>query len=119
MSQTREATALQPAPDASGAKTPDDRSTTFQPVEGGTEQHSGATLLIEAYAVLWVILMGWLVFQWRRQAALGARLDGLERALDRAATKASQAGQAGHKPDKPEKSASADPPARQGARDQN
>jgi hypothetical protein len=68
-------------------KSADDRATTFQPVEGGTEQHSGATLLVEAYAVLWVILMGWLVFQWRKQAALGARLDGLERAIDRAAAK--------------------------------
>ena len=37
--------------------TPEDRSTTFQPVEGGPEQHSGSTLLVEAYAVLWVILM--------------------------------------------------------------
>jgi hypothetical protein len=70
---------------AADAGTADDRSTTFQPVEGGTEQHSGATLLIEAYAVLWLILMTWLVFQWRRQAQIGVRLDGLERAIDRAA----------------------------------
>ena len=73
------------APDAGTA---DDRSTTFQPVEGGTEQRSGSMLLIEAYTVLWLILMAWLVFQWRRQAAIGARLDGLERAIDRAAAKA-------------------------------
>jgi hypothetical protein len=84
MMQTADPTA--PAP--SGAHSPDDRATSFQPVEGGTEQHNGATLLIEAYAVLWVILMGWLVFQWRRQSALGARLEGLERAIDRAAAKA-------------------------------
>ena len=83
-----QAAETQTAPAASGTKAPDDRSTTFQPVEGGTEQHSGATLLIEAYAVLWIILMGWLVFQWRRQGALGARLDGLERAIDRASAKA-------------------------------
>jgi len=76
------------APAASGGATPDDRSTTFQPVEGGTEQHNGATLLIEAYAILWVILMAWLLFQWRRQASLGARLDDLERAIDRAAANA-------------------------------
>jgi hypothetical protein len=85
MTQTADS---QTAPAASGATGPDGRSTTFQPVEGGTEQHNGATLLIEAYAVLWVILMGWLLFQWRKQAALGARLDGLERAIDRAASKA-------------------------------
>ena len=69
-------------------KTPDDRSTTFQAVQGGPEQHDGATLLIEAYAVLWIILMTWLVFQWRKQGALNARLEGLERAIDRAAAKA-------------------------------
>jgi uncharacterized protein HemX len=77
-----------PAAPAGSAKTPDDRSATFQPVEGGTEQHNGATLLIEAYAVLWVILMGWVVFQWRKQASLNARLAGLEQAIDRATAKA-------------------------------
>ena len=73
---------------AHDAGTADDRSTTFQPVEGGTEQRSGSMLLIEAYTVLWLILMAWLVFQWRRQAAIGVRLEGLERAIDRAAAKA-------------------------------
>jgi hypothetical protein len=66
---------------------PDDRSTTFQPVPvNAGETRSGSTLLIEAYAVLWVILMAWLFFQWRKQASLGARLDELERAIDRAAS---------------------------------
>ena len=72
------------APTASG--TPDSRGTTFVPVEGGsTEQHSGATLLIEAYAVLWIILMTWLFMLWRKQSTLHAKLDDLERTLDRAA----------------------------------
>jgi hypothetical protein len=75
-----------PAPASSGPKTADDRSTTFQPVEGGTEQHSGTTLLVEAYVVLWVILMAWLLL-WRKQATMGGRLDDLERAIDRAASK--------------------------------
>jgi hypothetical protein len=83
--------AAAPSASASAGKTPDDRSTTFQAVEGGTEQHNGATLLIEAYAVLWVILMGWLVFQWRKQGSLNARLAGLEQAIDRAAAKADRA----------------------------
>ena len=65
MMQTPATTNPSATPAASGAATPDDRSTTFQPVEGGTEQHNGATLLIEAYAVLWVILMTWLFLQWR------------------------------------------------------
>ena len=72
------------APAASG--TPDSRGTSFVPVEGGsTEQHSGATLLIEAYAVLWIILMTWLFMLWRKQSTLHAKLDDLERTLDRAA----------------------------------
>jgi hypothetical protein len=74
-------------PAVSTAK-PEDRATTFQPVEGGPEQRNGTTLLIEAYAFLWIVLMAWLVFQWRRQGALNARVEGLERAIDRAAAKA-------------------------------
>jgi hypothetical protein len=77
-------TAPSPAPTAS---TPDDRSTTFQPVTGGEEQHSGTTLLVEAYVVLWVILMAWIFLMWRKQAAISARVEGLERAIDRAAAK--------------------------------
>jgi hypothetical protein len=73
------------APSASA--TPDDRATTFQPVEGGTETRSGTTLLVEAYVILWVILMGWLVMLWRKQAGLTTRLDDLERAIDKAAAK--------------------------------
>ncbi len=73
---------------ANAGRSPDDRSTTFQPVEGGAEQRSGSQLLVEGYAVLWILLMGWLLFQWRRQGALNARIDGLEQALDRAAAKA-------------------------------
>jgi hypothetical protein len=67
--------------------TPDDRSTTFQPVEGGAETRSGSSLLIEAYAVLWIILMIWLVTMWRKQGSLNARLEDLERTIDKAAAK--------------------------------
>src|SRR5206468_1529287 len=67
------------------AATPASRATTFQPVEGGGEQRSGETLLVEAYVVLWVILMGWLFFLWRKQNGLHARLDDLERVIDKAA----------------------------------
>ncbi len=67
--------------------TPEGRATTFQPVEGGPEQHSGATLLVEAYVVLWLLLMGWLLLVWRRQKTVNGRLDDLERAIDRAAAR--------------------------------
>jgi CcmD family protein len=76
-----------PAPSA--AVEPSDRSTTFQAVEGGTETHSGTTLMVEAYAVIWTILMVWLVMLWRKQSRLNERLEGLEQAIDRAAAKGS------------------------------
>jgi hypothetical protein len=76
-----------PSPSAAPSATPDGRSTTFQAVEGGQETRSGETLLIEAYSAIWLILMGWLVLMWRKQAALNTRLDDLEAAIDRAAAK--------------------------------
>ena len=85
-----EARMLQTATTESTA--PDDRATSFQPTEGGAEQRSGATLLVEAYAVIWTLLMFWLVLLWRKQAALNLRLDGLEGAI----IKASARGPGGH-----------------------
>jgi hypothetical protein len=98
-SETASAAALAtgaPAPTLAGAPTPsavtpsaaDDRSTTFQGVDTGTETHSGSTLMVEAYAVLWVILMGWIVMLWRKQSVLHSRLDDLERAIDGADARA-------------------------------
>jgi hypothetical protein len=75
------------APTETAAPTPNDRATTFQPVEGGNEVHNGTTLMVEAYAAIWLILMAWLVLVWRKQAALHQRIDGLENAIDRAAAK--------------------------------
>jgi CcmD family protein len=72
---------------AAQTNNPDSRSTTFQSVEGGPETHSGANLLVAAYAVLWVILMAWLFSLWRKQANLHAKIDDLEKTLDRAAAK--------------------------------
>ena len=37
---------------------PDDRATEFTAVEGG-EEYSGGSLLVEAYAAIWLILMAW------------------------------------------------------------
>ncbi len=45
----------------------------------------GATLMVEAYVVLWLLLMGWIWLLWRKQASLNTRLDDLERVLDKAA----------------------------------
>ncbi len=81
---------------------PDDRATDFQAVEGNTGEHySGYTLMVEAYAVIWLILMVWLVFLWRKQADLTARIEGLESAIVRAERKA--AGRSKAKDPEPEK----------------
>jgi CcmD family protein len=55
--------------------------TEFHAVEGGTETMDGPTLLVEAYAALWLILFAFIFVSWRRQARLDARIDELERAL--------------------------------------
>jgi CcmD family protein len=61
---------------------PADRSTTFQAVEGNaTEQYSGGTLLVVAYAALWVVLFAWVALVWRKQSALGQRLGDLEKVI--------------------------------------
>jgi hypothetical protein len=57
------------------------RETTFRPVEGGRETTSGELLLIEAYAALWIILLGFLFISWRRQSRIDARVAELERSF--------------------------------------
>ena len=66
---------------------PGQRSTEFRAVEGGTETMSGGTLLVEAYAALWIILFGFLLISWRRQVRIDARVAELERALSRGPAK--------------------------------
>ncbi len=70
----------------------DDRSTTFQPVEGGTEHKSGEGLLVASYAGLWAILLVWVFFQWTKQTALARRIEGLEAAVAGAARAKAPAG---------------------------
>jgi hypothetical protein len=88
--QTTQTTPTSAGGTAQDPKSADDRSTAFQPVEGGGENRSGTTLMVEAYVVLWVLLLGWLFVVWRKQAALNARLGDLEQAIDRAAAKAAK-----------------------------
>jgi len=71
----------------SSSTSPDDRATSFQAVKGEPEHYSGETLLVSAYAVLWVIILVWVALVWRKQAALTTRLDDLERVIDDAAKK--------------------------------
>lgn len=65
----------------------DDRATDFRAVEGGAEQRDGSVLMVEAYVVLWLILMTWLFTLWRKQKSLHTRLDDLEKTIDKAAAK--------------------------------
>jgi CcmD family protein len=67
---------------------PSERSTSFQAVQGNAgEQYSGTTLLVTAYAVLWVLLFAWIALVWRKQSGIAARLDELEREIGKAASK--------------------------------
>lgn len=70
----------------------DSRAGEYVPVQGGGETRSGETLLVQAYIVLWLILMAWLFFLWRKQARLHTRLDELEKVIDRAASQTSEKG---------------------------
>lgn len=60
-------------------------ATEYVAVPNGGEQYNGGQLMVGAYAAIWVVLMGWIYLLWTKQAALGARLEGLERTIDRAA----------------------------------
>jgi len=73
----------------------EDRATTFRPVEGGTQLASGETLLVEAYAAIWVIVFALILLSWRRQRGLEARVDGLQTALDKARAAEAAAGKGG------------------------
>lgn len=55
--------------------------TGFAPVEGGPEMQSGEALLVEAYAIMWILVLGFVVLAWRRTLAFERRLDSLEAAL--------------------------------------
>jgi hypothetical protein len=70
-------------PSAYGSAAPDDRSTAFHSVDASSDQGLGTTLLVESYAAIWVVLMAFVLLGWRKQAALGVRLDDLEKAIDK------------------------------------
>jgi hypothetical protein len=65
---------------------PDDRATSFQAVQGPQAEHySGEVLLVSAYALVWALLFAWVAIIWRKQSAMNARVDELEKILDHAA----------------------------------
>jgi hypothetical protein len=78
------------------AKTSEDRSTAFRAVEGGTQLHSGAQLLVEAYSALWIVLFLLVLISWRRQRGLEARIAEIEVRLEEARTGAALEARAPH-----------------------
>jgi CcmD family protein len=68
------------------AQTQTGRDGQFRAVEGGTEFASGPTLLVEAYVVIWVLLLGFLLVGWRRQSRIEARMKDLEQVMVRSRT---------------------------------
>lgn len=79
-----------PSTAASAPSTPEERATSFQPVEGGNDLQSGERLLVEAYSAIWLLLFGFLWLSWRRQRRIDQRIEALERALASAREKRSQ-----------------------------
>lgn len=68
----------------------DDRATSFRAVQGGNEMQSGERLLVEAYAVIWLVLFGLVLLSWRRQRKIDDRVSSLEGALAVARAQASR-----------------------------
>lgn len=89
----------QSAPNA--ATKPND-TTAMQGTPEVGEKFNGYTLMVEAYAAIWLILMGWLVLLWRQQTSLTSRVAGLEAALDRAEKRSDDmaVGTRGERPEK-------------------
>jgi hypothetical protein len=65
----------------STSETSDARSTAFRAVEGGGNTRSGTILLVEAYAVVWLLMMFLVWRTMRRQGQIDARLAQLETEL--------------------------------------
>ena len=65
----------------------DDRAQAFRPVEGGNEMQSGEKLLVEAYAVIWIVILVFVASMFRRQRRLDRRIETLEAALQKARAK--------------------------------
>ena len=77
------ASSTSPAPSTSASveATPDDRSSAFKAVKGGGETVSGGSLLIAAYAFVWIALFVVILNVFRRQTKVAERLAALEDAI--------------------------------------
>jgi len=68
---------------------------------------SGEKLVVEAYAIIWIVIFGFIILAWMRTRSLAARLDVLERSLAKASATARGAStsEAAKKTDAPAKEA--------------
>lgn len=57
---------------------PESRDAGFRAVTGGPELASGTTLLVEAYAAIWILLFAMVALTWRRITKLETRIKELE-----------------------------------------
>lgn len=72
------------------AASADGRGTAFEASSGGPEMRDGAKLLVTAYAIIWLLVTGYLAYLWNTQKGLASRIEGLERAIDRAERSAAE-----------------------------
>ena len=66
------------APAATSTPTVKDRDTEFRALEGGGEVQPGGVLLIEAYAVMWLLVFVMIVRSIRKQSKLDQRIEQLQ-----------------------------------------
>jgi len=79
------AVAASAAPASSSAPTTSaEDPNAFSPVGNEKPTQSGEALLVEAYAVIWLIAMAFVVIAWRRTRLLESKIQSLEVAIDRA-----------------------------------
>ena len=65
-----------------GTSSPDDRAKEFRPAPT-TEMQSGEKLLVEAYAVIWIIAFVLVLLSWRRLRRIDERITALESSVAR------------------------------------
>ncbi len=75
--------------DTTAQATVADRSQEFVPVEGSQETSSAGGLLVAAYALMWVLVFGFIWLTSRRLRGMTSRIEELETALRQADSDAS------------------------------
>jgi hypothetical protein len=63
----------------------EDRSQEFVAVEGGAEATSAEALVVAAYGIMWVLLLGFMWLTWRRQREIDDKVTRLASQVERAA----------------------------------